>query len=254
LSAALYLGGYLLLYLYERFTWGAWGVLVALAASVLTYAAGKPGAAAGPQSIKSAPGKKRERQVLPPQAARPRAVSPRAVSGRSVARVLAFVTLFSIGYRLVERIWEETSNPGSESRMGAWIHGAALDFAPKLRGGSIASTDWPKGLYFSYWSGRVFLGEWDEGPYICNVLDAMSQKRIQPQSFRVDDLGKDLRPFGAVDVLSFEQSGRYPLSKLVDGVSGFHAAGFLDDPRPGWRLAVLSFDPNAPAVPLQLPR
>jgi hypothetical protein len=211
LAAAVYLGGYIVLYFYERFTWGMWGLLIAMAAGVLSRLS-------APAATPARPAGKKEK--TPPPAAK-------SSAGWTASIVLAVVVLVSIGYRLVERIQAETSDPASESRMAAWIRQAASGFAQKDQRARIVSDDWPKGLYFAYWTGSVFLGQYPSG------------------DTRRDDPARELRPFAPATVLVYENPDINGLAPMLAQVPGFAPRREEKYAAAGWRLVEMTFDPNA---------
>lgn len=134
LSPAVFLGGYVLLYLYERFTWGAWGVLLALAVSVLS-------------SLR--------RDGAPNEAAAPRKSGASAANASRVATaVLVVLLIASATYATLSKGYEY-SRDKHEYAQCTWLRGIAGRLAD---GTQVASTDWGFGLYFSLWSDSPFLG------------------------------------------------------------------------------------------------
>jgi hypothetical protein len=218
-SAAIYVGGYLMLYLYERFLWGAWGIMIALLAGVLAHFASGPGPSHRPPG-----GKKKDGPgLLPPR-------------GKTVATVLAAVVLVSIGVRLVERICYEAGNPMSESLMGAWYRRAGEAFPQRGQGAAVASNDWGRGLYFCYWSGSVYLGQWPPSFQSKEEYDGW-----------LHDPARDLRPLSPMDVVVFESADHAGFADSLQRVPGFHPVGESRDPRSLWRLTELSFDAKTQA-------
>ena len=219
LAAAVYLGGYVLLYLYERFTWGLWGIMVALAAGVLARLSEPPLRPARPATKK---------EKAPPL--------PSPSPGRTASVILAVLVLGSIGFRLVQRFLEQTGDPISEPRMGAWIRQASAGFAQKGQGARIVSSDWPKGLYFAYWTGSVFLGSYPV-PHL--QAEVLPWARYMTQ---------ELRPMGPTTVLVFEDPGAAGLSAVLSQALGCVPRREEKYPAAGWRLVEISFDANsAPA-------
>jgi hypothetical protein len=208
LAAAIYLGGYVVLYLYERFTWGLWGMQVALAAGMLSrlWTPGENAAAPG-------------RPAKKPSGATPAARRP----GRIASAILAAIVLISVGYRVAEVFRKQMTDPTSESRMGGWLRQAAAGFVGRGQGARVVSNDWHKGLYFAYWTGSTFLGQYPS-----------------PQT-RGDDPGRELRPYATVAVLVFEGSSRPELSAVLAQSSGFHVQRAEDYQDARLRLVELSF-------------
>jgi hypothetical protein len=150
--------------------------------------------------------------------------------------VLALVALFSFGYRLVERIHEEITNPISESRMGEWIRSAAREFSEFSRkdlGDPIVSTDWHKGLYFAYWTRRVYLGPMPL-PGTRQEYEAVLRGVLNP--------GWALQPFGRVIVLAYEQPDYAPWGTVLGRLAGFGILGESSDAGSRWRLVELRFE------------
>jgi hypothetical protein len=79
--------------------------------------------------------------------------------GRIGGIALFLVLLGSSGYGLAMRIDGE-SQPKSECSLGRWIRrDLTTDFHQKDQHFQVVSNDWGLGLYFSYWTDSVFLGQ-----------------------------------------------------------------------------------------------
>ncbi|HUT61493.1 MAG TPA: hypothetical protein VNA25_26900 [Phycisphaerae bacterium] len=179
LSVALYLGGYCLLYLYERFTWGAWGVLLALAVSVLS-------SLRRDEAPRSAPGPRKPEQ-------------PAASASRAATAALAAMLIASTAYATLTKGYEYAQSK-HEWAQCTWLRGMAQRFGD---GTQVASTDWGFGLYFSFWSdspllGRLVLqgpGDLDRelspfGRTLVLVLDSSHMAKLLHQDGRFRILGE----------------------------------------------------------------
>lgn len=144
LSAAMYLGGYMMLYVYDRFIWGMWGMLAAMAVwGVLTL-----------RGVPAGPALHPEKKSTPPARWR-----------RTASAMLVALLAISIGVRIYDRMDHEMFDEGSESQQGHWMRQTALEVAQKLGPGpqkvvvvTRGSDRWGKGLYFSYWMHASFMG------------------------------------------------------------------------------------------------
>ncbi len=162
LSAAMYLGGYMALYVYDRFIWGMWGLLAAMAVWLVLTLRGEPVEPAGP---------KEKTHALPPAPWR-----------RTASAMLVVLLAISIGWRMCDRMDHEMYDPNSESQQGHWMRQVATEMKGTLGPGKhlLTSSQWHKGLYFSYWAGTTYLGSLSQdfptrlapyGPTIIAVFD-----------------------------------------------------------------------------------
>jgi hypothetical protein len=120
--------------------------------------------------------------------------------------------------------------------MGVWIRQAAESFAQKGQGVRIASNEWHKGLYFCYWSGSVFLGQYPPAFQSQEEYDAWRR-----------DPGVPLRRFGPMDVLVFESPDRIGFADALKRVPGFRPVGESRDSRSLWLLTEIGFDAKSQA-------
>jgi hypothetical protein len=153
LTAVLYLGGYTVLHVYDRFTWGAWGILLALTIAVLwslRNAGEASDAAAGRRGC------------------------------RAVAWCLAILLLVSTGYQAVKKT---TDILGRECAEGEWLHAAAMELGPGIPR-QVITNSWHRGLYFSYWTRSGFLGMYD-GNFLRRLEAEL--RRLGPTSVLVFD-------------------------------------------------------------------
>jgi len=132
-SVVMYLGGYCLIYIEQRYSWPIWPLLLATAVyalEIVVSRASNPLAAAEP----TGPGVERERARL----------------GRVVAAVLIFSVAASAA--LAARRLQHSSYPKLAANLREW--GARLD----LHHG-VVSNNWSVGLYTSFWAGATFHGQ-----------------------------------------------------------------------------------------------
>jgi hypothetical protein len=156
LSVALFVGGYMLVFLQDRYLWSIWGMLLALA----VVGPALPEARASGEGLAG--------------------FGYRAVTGPALGlwhRLLLVVLVASIAMNVGKTFWEWTGPSGKNVWTADWKR-AGAQFAPGCR---FAASEQGLGLFITYWSSGVYLGE----------LTGKTPETI----------ARELAPFGGVTVL-----------------------------------------------------
>lgn len=212
-SVAIYLGGYIILWIYDRFTWGIWGLLAAMAVWAILTLRGETTPAQAPAKGKASP------------------ASPPAAWRRTAAAMAVLLLMFSVGWKVYAR-FEKELEPSSESQQGHWMRQTAADVKARLgpdRQRVAAYVWWPKGLYFSFWNDWTFLGQaeiWRDERGVAT------------------DLPLRVAPLGPTIVTVFDNPPLGPyLEQMFAGVPGlFTRIGEYDGGKSG-KVNVYRFDP-----------
>ncbi|HET6427693.1 MAG TPA: hypothetical protein VFJ30_04745 [Phycisphaerae bacterium] len=195
-SLLVYVGGYALVWFVDRLLWPMWGLLLAMSLAAI-------------DSVSRVGGGEEQGQI-----------EKRAAAGRLCARaaplILGLLLVGSIAAKAIERI----DGAGGARVAGAratWVRQTASLLSA---GRQVAANHWYSGIYASYWSHAVFLGELP--------------------SRRCDAIAAALAPYGPTTVLVFDDP---KLAAALARAGAFRAAGGYDDERHGWSVRLLEYRP-----------